>query len=92
MADNETGKSTEGHRAGLFDIRVIIAALLGIYGVILVVTSFFTSDSQLQRDDDLNVNLTAGIGMIVVAVGFVIWTRWRPIIVPETVETEDTPG
>ena len=33
------------HRAGLFDIRNIIGALMGIYGVILVGMSFTTSEA-----------------------------------------------
>jgi drug/metabolite transporter (DMT)-like permease len=79
MAEN-TGE--ERHRAGLFDIRFIIAALIGVYGVILVFTAFFTSDSQKDKADGLNINLWAGIGMVVVAVAFFLWARLRPVIVP----------
>ena len=90
MTENTSGTAT--HKAGLFDIRFIIAALMGVYGLILLLTSFFTSDTQLDRADGLNVNLVGGIGMIVVAVLFGLWARLRPIIVPDHVETEDTPG
>jgi hypothetical protein len=90
MAENESG--TTGHKAGLFDIRFIIAALMGTYGVILVLTSFFTNDKDLNRADGLNVNLVGGIGMIVVAVAFAAWARWRPIVVPEHVEKHDEPA
>jgi hypothetical protein len=82
---NETGT----HTAGLFDIRIIIAALMGIYGVILVLTAFFTSDAQLDRADGLNVNLVGGIGMIVLAVLFTVWARLRPTVVPDHVEHDD---
>ena len=50
MADGRLcGYRPAQHMAGLFDIRFIIGALIGIYGVILVITGFFTSDSQERR-------------------------------------------
>ena len=92
MADNETGKSTEGHRAGLFDIRFVIGALMGLYGVILLITGLFTSDSQLARADGFNVNIVGGIAMIITAVLFGLWARLRPIVVPDHVEQQDGPA
>ena len=77
------------HKAGLFDIRTIIALLLGIYGVILLVTSFFTSDQQLAKADGVDVNLWAGIGLVVASVVFAGWARLRPIVVPDE---PDEPG
>ena len=84
MAENEAP-----HRAGLFDIRVIIAALIGLYGLILVITGFFTSEKQMEKADGLNINLYAGIGMIVISVGFIAWARWRPIVVPADPASDD---
>ncbi|HLR85869.1 MAG TPA: hypothetical protein VK059_13015 [Nocardioidaceae bacterium] len=70
--------------AGAFDIRVVIAALIGLYGIVLVCMGLFNAtDAELDRADGLNVNLWAGIGMIVVAAAFVIWARVRPIVVPD---------
>jgi hypothetical protein len=90
MADTtEESGSTARHKAGLFDIRFIIAALMGVYGVILLVTGFFTNDSQLDRADGLNVNIVGGIGMIVVALAFAFWARTRPIVVPDHTEDSD---
>ncbi len=82
------------HRAGLFDIRIIIASLIGLYGVILVVTGLFTSDTQVQRSDGLNINLYGGIAMILVGGAFAVWARVRPIIVPDDPEEvpHDQPG
>jgi hypothetical protein len=77
------------HRAGLFDIRFIIGALIGIYGVILVIAGLFVSDSQQQKADGLNVNLWAGLGMVAVSVFFVVWTRMRPIVVPDHIDHDD---
>lgn len=77
MAENQTP-----HRAGLFDIRVIIGLLIGIYGLVLVLTGFFTSDAQIKKSDGMNINLWAGIGMVLVAAAFVAWARLRPTVVP----------
>lgn len=78
-----SGSSTGKKTAGAFDIRVIIAALIGAYGLILVVTGLVsTSDADLEKSDGFNINLWAGLGMVVVAAGFLIWVRLRPIVVP----------
>ena len=72
------------HQAGAFDIRTFIALLIGIYGVVLVATGLFgTSDEALAKADGLNVNLWAGLGMVVVAALFQIWARARPVVVPD---------
>ena len=75
------------HRAGAFDIRTFIALLIGVYGLVLVVAGLVgTSETELDRADGLNINLIAGIGMVVVAVAFLAWARMRPVVVPEHVE------
>jgi hypothetical protein len=70
-------------KAGAFDIRIFIASLIGIYGVVLVVYGIIgSSDSDLAKSGNVNINLWAGIGMLVVAACFVLWARLRPVIVP----------
>ena len=64
----------------LFDLRMIIAMLFAIYGIICVIWgAAFTPSSQLAKADGINVNLVAGIGMIVVALLFLWWTLAKPI-------------
>ena len=78
-----TGKKT----VGLFDIRFIIGGLIGLYGVILTFLGLFdASDAELARGDGLNINLWAGLGMLVVGAAFILWARLRPVIVPDDVE------
>jgi hypothetical protein len=78
------------HRAGAFDIRTIIAMLIGIYGVVLVLTGLLaTSEDELRRAGGMNVNLGAGIGMLVVAALFVAWARLRPVVVPDEGQQDD---
>jgi hypothetical protein len=79
MSENATRTS----KASLFDIRNIIAALLGIYGVVLVIMSFVTSDRQLAKVSGVNANLWVGIGLLLFAAFFVGWAYLRPIVVDE---------
>lgn len=75
----------EQHKAGAFDIRNIIGSLLAIYGVILTGMGLF-GDPETDKTGGVNANLWAGLGLLVVGVGFIAWARIRPIIVPEHVE------
>jgi len=83
MSDSATKSSNRGHRAGIFDIRNIIGALLGIYGVVLVIMSFVTSDRQLAKASGVNANLWVGIGLLAFAVFFIGWAFLRPIVVDQ---------
>ncbi|GAA3510943.1 hypothetical protein GCM10022234_01760 [Aeromicrobium panaciterrae] len=69
--------------AGLFDLRFIIGGLLTVYGLILTLLGIFNAtDEELARGDGFNINLWAGIGMLVVGLLFAAWARWRPLVVP----------
>ena len=90
MAES-TDKAPKGaHKAGLFDMRVIIGALLGIYGIITLLAGLFVADEAIDRADGLNINVVAGIGMLVTAALFILWARLRPIVVPDEPETDDS--
>ncbi|MGH3424415.1 MAG: hypothetical protein ACRDO8_06795 [Nocardioidaceae bacterium] len=78
--------ATNRRTAGAFDIRAIIAALIGIYGVVLLLLGIFDDTRATQGEAPININLWAGIGMIVVAVAFVVWVRLRPVVVPKEFE------
>jgi uncharacterized membrane protein YidH (DUF202 family) len=87
-------KNTEApHKAGAFDIRTFIASLIGIYGVILVIAGLIgTSETELERADGLNINLYAGIAMVVVSALFLLWARLRPVVVPEHTDSDERRG
>ena len=76
-------------RAGAFDIRLIIALLTGVYGVVLTVLGVaFTDDADLQKAAGVNINLWAGIGLLVFTAVFVLWAVLRPIRVPASADDE----
>jgi len=83
----------KGHKAGLFDLRLIIAVLFGIYGVVLTIVGLgFTTDADLAKADGLNINLWSGLGMLVVAAFFGVWTFTKPLVVPDELPEETTAG
>ncbi len=86
----ETKTSVEApHRAGAFDIRTFIALLIGIYGVVLLVAGIIGPDAaELKKTSGMNINLYAGIGMIVVSAAFLTWARLRPVVVPDSPEPD----
>lgn len=87
-----TAGTTGGKKAaGAFDVRNVIAALIGFYGLVLVVVGLVDDgDEALAKTDGFNANLWVGLGMIAFALTFVVWTRLRPIVVasPETDDDE----
>lgn len=88
-------RATRPRTAGTFDIRNIIGALLGLFGLVLIAAYFFldpginpdVEDSAKLASD----NLWVGLGMIAAAVVFLLWARFRPIIV-EDAPADDAKG
>lgn len=78
--------------AGLFDIRNIIGLLVLIYGVVLTVMGFSVSDEQLAKSAGWNVNLWAGVAMILLGIFFMGWAYLRPVVVTTTVVSGEPGG
>ena len=75
------------HTAGALDIRNIIGALLGIYGVILLVMAIF-GDEQGEKTGDVNANLWAGLVLVLMSAIFLGWAWLRPVVVPDDFEDD----
>lgn len=71
------------HQAGLFDLRRIIALLFAVYGVVLVVVGFNATDAERAKAGGININLWSGVGMLVLAAVFAVWSVTRPLKVPD---------
>jgi len=81
-----TAEGTGGKKrtAGAFDIRTFIAALMGIYAVILVLAGILGADETTSGEQVAgNVNLYVGIALLVFAAAMQGWAMWRPTIVDE---------
>ncbi len=70
-------------KAGLFDVRNIIGALLFLYGVILLIASFGTTDAEKARADGVNANLWVGVALVVFGALMVLWAVRQPIVIDE---------
>lgn len=69
-------------KAGAFDIRLIIALLTGVYGLVLTIMGIgFTTDADLAKAAGVNINLWTGIGLLVFTLLFVVWAKVKPIVV-----------
>lgn len=72
------------HKGGAFDIRNVIAALIGFYGIVLIIMGLVADTARERaKTGDVNANLWAGIAMAVVAAAFFVWSRMRPVIIEE---------
>jgi ABC-type nickel/cobalt efflux system permease component RcnA len=89
MADN----TPKTRKAGAFDVRLIIALLTGVYGIVLTIMgAAVTGQAEIDKAAGVNINLWAGIGMLIFTALFVLWTVVRPLRVPvEAPAGEETP-
>ena len=86
MSDQEA--PTQSAAAKLFDIRLMIGGLFVVYGVLLTVAGFFTSDAELQKAAGININLWLGLGMLVLGLLFLLWRRLDPLEIAPPTEAE----
>jgi uncharacterized membrane protein len=83
-AAGDTGAEKTRHTAGAFDIRTFIAALMGLYGVILVLTGIFGADETTDGSKTAgNVNLWVGLCLLVFSALMEGWALWRPTVIDE---------
>jgi hypothetical protein len=83
MTDQEASETTKSAASKLFDIRVLIGGLFSLYGVLLTIYSFFTSDVELKKAAGININLGLGLGMLGMGLLFLLWVRLAPIQHPD---------
>lgn len=77
------------HTAGALDIRNIIGGLMGVFGVVILVTGLVaTADPGTSETS----NVVAGLILIVFGLVFLAWARLKPVVVPEDVHAADVDG
>ncbi len=80
--------NAQRNTAGWLDIRNIIGALLAIYGLILLLLGIL-ADPQTDKTGGVNANLYAGIVLLAVGGGFLLWARLKPVVVPDEAVADD---
>jgi hypothetical protein len=72
--------STRAERAAnLFDLRRIIGGVMTVWGVLLIILGIVGSEAEKNKAAGVNINLAAGIGMLVVGLLFLLWALSRPL-------------
>ena len=66
-------------KANLFDLRRIIGGLFIVYGLLLTILGLFDSQKEIDKAAGVNINLWAGLGMLVVGGLFMLWAFTRPL-------------
>ena len=90
-AEQASGKK---HTAGAYDVRTVIAGLIGFYGIVLTIMGLVADDAEQEaKTGGWNANLWSGIAMIAVGVVFALWLKLRPVVVdPVALEKEQDEG
>ncbi|MDA0166154.1 hypothetical protein OM076_38170 [Solirubrobacter ginsenosidimutans] len=65
--------------ANLFDLRRIIGGVFTAWGVLLIILGLTDSPEEANKAAGININLYAGIGMLIVGLIFLAWAFARPL-------------
>ena len=84
-------QSRSERAANLFDLRRIIGGVFVAWGVLLVILGIFDSEEEIEKAAGVNINLYAGLGMLVVGLFFLVWAFTRPLG-EELEESGGSPG
>jgi hypothetical protein len=75
--DGDEIKATK--TANRFDIRRLIGGLFILYGLILTALGIFGSEVVKNKAAGININLWAGLGMLVFGGLMIFWALARPV-------------
>src|SRR3954466_3254322 len=87
-------ESREERAANLFDLRRIIGGVFVAWGILLTILGLTESDAEIDKAAGININLFAGLGMLIVGIIFLVWA-FAPPLGREIAESEEgggTPG
>jgi hypothetical protein len=76
MADQP---DTTRRAVNLFDLRRIIGGVFVIYGLLLTILGLFDSQEEIDKAAGVNINLWAGLGMLVFGILMITWALTRPL-------------
>jgi len=69
----------EAKTADLFDLRRIIGGVFTVLGLLLTILGLFASQEEIDKAAGVNINLWAGLGMLLVGILFFVWAFTRPL-------------
>ena len=74
-----TEQSRTERAANLFDLRRIIGGLFTVWGVLLIILGATDSQAEIDKAAGININLLAGVAMLIFGVAMLIWAFTRPL-------------
>ena len=77
ISDEEEARAAR--LANRFDIRRLIGAVFLLYGLILTALGVFGSSHVKNKAAGLNIDLWAGLGMLIFAGVMIAWALLRPV-------------
>jgi drug/metabolite transporter (DMT)-like permease len=81
MSNEQTDNTAVRRHGDAFDIRNVIGALIGFYGIVLIVVGLVADSAQQRiKTGGVNANLWAGLVMAVFAACVLVWSRLRPVV------------
>ena len=87
--DGAGGKAASASAARLFDVRRMIGGLFVVYGVILTITGIADGEGASEKAQGLDINLWAGLGMLLVGAVFLLWMKLSPNDAPGADDVPD---
>ena len=79
MAESDEQEIQEARLANRFDIRRLIGGVFLVYGLVLTALGVFGSSHVKNKAAGLNIDLWAGLGMLVFAGLMIAWALLRPV-------------
>jgi sulfite exporter TauE/SafE len=79
MSEAQSTSSQTAKAANLFDLRRIIGGVFVALGLLLTILGLTASQADIDKAAGVNINLWAGLGMLVFGLLMIAWAVIRPL-------------
>src|SRR3954467_13568129 len=79
MSETQPTSSRAAQAANLFDLRRIIGGVFVALGLLLTILGLTESQAEIDKAAGVNINLWAGLGMLVFGLLMIAWALTRPL-------------
>jgi hypothetical protein len=92
MSETQASSPSAAKAANLFDLRRIIGGVFVALGLLLTILGLTASQADIDKAAGVNINLWAGLGMLVFGLLMITWALTRPLSEELGHEHSDEPG
>jgi hypothetical protein len=79
-------------RARAFDLRTVLGGLFLAYGLVVLAMGLTANEADLAKASGVNINLWAGLAMLVLGGLFLLWRRLAPLRLEQPVQDDSDPA